>query len=606
MKDITNMLSRGNLKARERFILLAQNDVHRAKTDKDILTEADKYALEHWKAEDRYEANVWNKLNDGWMASGRMDLEIELVYKDAQTSHLANLPFTLALFTYPTNQRMEGAIKTLKSIKKVTIEEAAEIVHRQKEEKLKDGMDLEYATYLLAFELLSPEDKKRMKELYEEVEYEHQWLDQEEMISDLFDGKEELTLEAKKKLATLVAEKSYNSFAKEYQLFHYFACIPILEITKYFLKSKGIELKTHKDDDGLYESDVVKKAMEEYAAEHETSIKEMLRKACLAALDSGLLDDHTPLVISDDADLFKRWIKSKDEARKILKKHIDAGELAIRKRTDTETRKEKLYSKKLHDGELELTQKVLENIGVETDFKGEADERVAFEIFDDLVLTGESLYKLQENYEFVKDFKERVDKYDPNLGLVYAADDPEQKGDHLDQELLICDFDKKGEVHWISRYGMSVTMLSNIFESQRFFKETRSGGKTYLEFKLPLYEAVYKERRKTIIEAYSHLLAFEEIFKRLDTIYETEMSWHVKSRMQDVRKWMEGMNEAIRTATNTQTEELSRKDGIFRRKDKLSLREDWIIDVDTVQPKRNLVEKHVEKLKGIFPEFRDF
>jgi hypothetical protein len=606
MKDITNILSRGNLTARERFILLAQNDVEKGKNDKEILTEADKYALEYWKAHDNNEARVWNTLNDGWMATGRMDLEIELIYKDAQTNHLANLPFTLALLTYPTHQKMEGAIKTLKDIKKVTVEEAAKIVQRQREEKLKDGFDFEYATYLLAFELLSPEDKKRMKELYEEVEYEHQWLDQEEIIASLLGGKEELTPEAKKKLAALVAEKSYNSFAQEYQLFHYFACIPVLEIAKYALKSKGIEIPKSNDDDGLYESDLVKKALQDYASEHGTNIKEMLRKACLAALDSGLLDDHVPLVMCDEDGLFARWLKSKKEARKTLKNHNDAGELVIRKRTETETRTEKLYSKKLYGGELELARKVLENSGMEMDLKCETDERVAFETFDDLVITGESLYSFKGDYEFVKDFKERVDKYDPNLGLVYAEDDPEQKGNHLDQELLICDFDKKGEPHFFSRYGMSTTMIKNIFEALSYFKEVDEGGKTYLEFRLPLYEALYLERTRTIVETYSHLLAFEEIFEKIDQIYEAELSWHVRKRMEDVRKWMNGNNEAVRYATNTQKEqELEKKDRMFRRKDKLHTKQNWMIDIDSIKPDRSLVQKHLEKLRNIFPEFRN-
>lgn len=608
MKDITNMISRGNLTPRERFIILAQNDVHKGKNDKEILTEADKYALEHWKAKDNYEASVWNTLNEGWMATGRMDLEIELVYKDAQTNHLANLPFTLAMLTYPTHQKMEGAIKTLKDIKKVTIEEAVEIVRRQKEEKLKDGMDFEYAVYLLAFELLSPEDKKRMKELYEEVEYEHQWLDQEEIITNLLDGKEELTPEAKKKLAAMVAEKSYNSFAEEYQLFHYFACIPVLEIAKYALKSKGIEIPKSNDDDGLYESDLVKKAMQDYANEHGTSIKEMLRKACLAALDSGLLDDHTPLAMCDEDGLFSRWLKSKEEARKILKKHINAEELAVRRRTDTETRTEKLFSKKLYGGELNLARKMLKNAGFETDVKCEADERVAFETFDDFVLTGESLYSFKEDYEFVKDFKNRVNKYDPNLGLVYAENDPEQKGDHLDEELLICDFDKKGEPHFFSRYGMSTTIISKTFEALSYFQDVNEDGRTYLEFRIPIYEALYLERSKTIRETYSHLLAFEEIFVKLDTIYEAELSWHVRKRMEDVRKWINDNNEAVRYATNTQREEdLEKKDrGPFRRKDKLYTKQNWIIDIDSIKPDRSLVERHMGKLKELFPEFRNF
>lgn len=604
MKNLPTLISRSNLTARERFLTLIKNDVHKAKTGEAILSEADEYALEHWESKDNFEAQEWNTLNDGWKLSGRMDLEIEIIFKEAQVAYLAQLPFIMELLSYPADQNMAGAMKTMKSIKKVTIEEAVEITKKQREVKLKDGMDLDYAIYQLAFELLTAEDQERLKELYEEVAYDHQYLDQEEVLANLFEGKEELTQKAKEKLAKLVAEKSYNHFAKEHQLYHYFACIPLLQIAKYFLKSKGVEVEIKKDEDGLYESDKVEKAMEAYAKEHGTSIKEMLRKACLAALDSGLLDDYTPLVVSDDADLFNRWLETKDKAGKVLKKHIDAGELKIRNRTDSETRKEKLYSKKLYDGELELAQQVMENIGLATDLKGEADERVAFTTFNDLVLTGESLYEFKGEYEFVKEFKERVDKYNPNLGIVYADDDPEQKGEHLDQELLICDFDKNGEARWLSRYGMAVTMLSNIMEAKMYFKEVKDNGKTYLEFKDPAYEAILMVRRQDLTNYYAQLLAFEEIFKKLDNVYEADLSHHVLGRIKSVKEFIEHTNKAVQIATNTQEGDLEKSGrGPFRRKDKLYLREELIIDVEAIQPDRNEVQKHVEKLKGIFRGF---
>ena len=144
MKQLTNALSRGNLTAREKFLMLIKNEMHRAKTGKDILTPADKDALENWHAKDNAEAREWNTLNEGWKHSGRMDLEIELLYKDAQVAHLAQLPFIMELVGYPVTQRMEGAITTLKQIKKVTVAEAAEIAKFTPDEKNKYEESLKY------------------------------------------------------------------------------------------------------------------------------------------------------------------------------------------------------------------------------------------------------------------------------------------------------------------------------------------------------------------------------------------------------------------------------------------------------------------------------
>ena len=77
MKNFSNMLHRGNLRAREKFLLLIQNEVHKAKTGTEILTPADKDALENWKARNNDEAHEWNRLNDGWKYTGRMEIEAE-------------------------------------------------------------------------------------------------------------------------------------------------------------------------------------------------------------------------------------------------------------------------------------------------------------------------------------------------------------------------------------------------------------------------------------------------------------------------------------------------------------------------------------------------
>jgi hypothetical protein len=241
MKSIANMLSRGNLTPREKFLLLIHNDLQRMKTGKEALTPADKAALENWSAKTNEEAREWNQLNEGWKFGGRLDLEVEIYFKDAQVAYLSEMPVALSLLLYPAHRRMGFAIESLVNIKKVSAPSAAEIVRKQREAKLREGLDFDYAVYQLSFELLATEDRKRLNELYEEVEYDHQYLDQEEIIAHLYGKKNELSDEAKDTLADLVAEQSYNKFANEYQLFHYFACIPLMEIARRFLKNHGVE-----------------------------------------------------------------------------------------------------------------------------------------------------------------------------------------------------------------------------------------------------------------------------------------------------------------------------------------------------------------------------
>jgi hypothetical protein len=610
MKNITSMLNSGNLTPREKFILLIQNDIHKTKTGKDILTPADKDALENWRAKDNNEANEWNRLNDGWKHLGRMEIEVEFIYKDARIAYLANLPILMELLYYPANQRMGKSISALERIKTVELSEAVRIASKQRDIKMKDGLDFDYAVYQLAFERLDEGDKKRLNNLYTDIETDHQYLDQEEIIANLYNGKKELTHKAKEKLGALVAEQSYNKFAKEFQLFHYFACIPLIEVARYFLKSKGVEVKgkamaknQEADDYDTGTSETVTLAMKAYAAKHSITIQNMLKEGCVKWLDDGLLDDYTPLVISDDSELLKRWLLAKAGSRVLLRKHIDAGELKIRTRTDRESLKDKLYSKNLYDSEFAAAQEILEHIGVEITEKGELDEKRAFEKFEDTVITGESIYAFKENYSFVKKFKERVDTYDANLGIVYADDDPEQNGDHLDRELLICNLNDSGKPNFFSLYNMSVVMLSGLFESKSYFKETTKNGKTFIEFKDSDLEIVFRQRRDMLIEGYAKLVAFEGVFEKMSKIYETDLTDHVTERIKALRIDIEQYNGSIRVATNTNTDQSKNiRNSLYRNNKILQFKDDLIIDTDGIKPDGKAMEEHEAKLKAIFKD----
>lgn len=608
-KNISNLLARGNLTPREKFLLLIHNDIQRGKTGKDALTEADKAALENWRASTNEEAREWNQLNEGWRLSGRMTLEAELHYKDAQVAHLSQLPFILSLLMYPADRRAGFCIENLKRIKKVTIEQAVEIARKQKEIKIKEGMDFDYAVYQLAFEFLDPEGRERLNELYADIEFDHQYLDQEEIIANLYGDKDELSEKSKEKLADLVAEQSYNRFAKEYQLFHYFACIPLLEVARYFLKNRGIEIegdpmaKNQEVRDGDEDvHDTVTKAMQKYAEKHGTTIKAMLRDSCRRWLDNGLLNDYTPLITtSDDAELLKRWFRSKIKAKKTLLKHISSGKLVLRDRTDEESRKEKLWSKGLYDREFASAKMILENLNLELSMKGELDEKRAFETFNNKVITGESICAFDSTYAFVNDFKKRAATYDPNLGLVYAENDPDRKGEHLDQELLICDMTPDGRPGVFSQHNMSVTMLSGLLRTQTLFEEYRKDGRLFLRFKSDDFAKRFAERRQMLIDGYAFLLGFEAVLKKLSSIYETDTTEHISGRLAALREDIEQHNRAVRIATNTDEESKKSETHFLQGEAPILFEDDLTIDIDTIKPDPKTVVEQEVKLKEIFP-----
>jgi hypothetical protein len=373
------------------------------------------------------------------------------------------------------------------------------------------------------------------------------------------------------------------------------------------LKAHGIEIagkpmakdqQADDNDENTYEA--VTKAMQEYADEHDLTMKAMLREGCRRWLDKGLLDDYTPLVASNDAELLARWFATKARARKKLLDHVAMGDLTFRERTDEETRKEKLWSKNLYGREFTEAQTVLEDLHLEPIMKGELDEKRAFETFSDKVISGESLYTFKGNYAFIQDFKKRTDTYDANLGIVYAENDPDHKGDHLDQELLICDLAKNGEAAAFSRYGMSVAMLSGLLRSQTLFEDFKKDGKLFLRFKNAGLAESFAARRQGLIDGYAILLGFEIVFKKLSSIYETDMATHIAERLAALRKDIEQHNEMARIGTNTDEE--TKKSGTrLLRDEPMSFEKELTIDIDAIEPDKSTIKEHYAKLKEIFP-----
>jgi hypothetical protein len=545
-KDIIALLKKGNLTPKERYLILIQNDVIRDTTGKEPLTEADKRALENWQAKTTAEAKEWNMYNEAWKLSGRAGLEAEVIYLQTMANHYRKSFIDMDLRFYPFYYDAKRHLENLETIKPVNINEALDIIKRQREEKLKEGLNIDYAIYQLAFNSLSKELQEDLKILYEEVEYEPSYLYQEEKLKDLLDGQDKPTKEAKEKLADLISKIIYNSYAKQYQLFHYFASIPVLEIVERFLIKKGIELKDIDDDN---KTDRYTKIIEDYARDNKTTIEEIVKETCLEWLDDDLLEKHKPLFMSDDKNaiegntknthskIFAEWLKAKDEAKKIIQGLID-------------------------NKTLELT----------ADKTGQ-----------DKTITGDSLYAFNSDYKFVKDFKEQVDRYDANLGLVYADDDPEHKGKHLDRELLIADKNKEGELAIFSFFGMSVRRLKTFLKATEIFKEVKKDGDTILDFNSENIKKFYQEIRDDLIKCYSKHLAFLDIFKKLSKTYEADVAYIIKDRIKNLDDFIDEHNKALQIAIGQGDETGQDKLGLgYKYKRDLKLPDNLFIDKNKI------------------------
>jgi len=619
-KNISSLLQKGNLTPKERYLLIIQNEIEKATTGKEPLTKADIEGLKSWQAKTSEEAREWNKYNGGWQLNGRAGIEAEFIYAETKAEHFRKNIISTELAFYPFYREHLNAIKALKKIKVVDIKEAVEITNKQREQKLKDGLDFDYVVYRLAFESLGKDFQQDLKELFDEVEYDTEYLDSEEIIAGLIDSKGELTKKNKEKLAELVAERSYNEFAKEYQLYHYFGNIPIMEVAKKWAKDKGIkprkkdyewlekikgkaekrgtkmkeiynEIESQsgekKSDEEWLLEDKLKEILEDYARDNKTTIKKILKETLIKWLEEGLLiDEHTPLFNSDEKNtygkdtkyphnkIFKEWLKSKTKAEQTLKKLIDKGKLKV----------ELIGVKEKID-----TASELKNISFSSYLEKENTSDYIVSI------TGESLYNFKGDYKFVKDFKERIDKYEPNLGIVYADEDNDPADAYLDRELLIAKKDKDGKPAIISIFGMSLRKIEGTL-SPHYFKEIDKDGETYLEFKSEDIEKAFKDTRQSLIDGYAILLAFQEIHKKLSKIYEIDLTFLITPKVEQVSDFIETHNEFLERALKDITG-FGVGFGLYKKP--LKTREDLYINKEKIAPDTNTTEEYGKKFYEI-------
>ena len=414
MKDLTSLMEKANLTPKERMLLLVHNYVAKDTTGKGILTEADKHAIcEGWKPKDNYEAREYNRYNDGWRTEGGMKLDAQTAYLNAQNALLR--ASRLVDYAMWTDCKNEGGYFGKINLD-VNHDEALDLIVSN------SGLIFDQVVYQLTFQNLTEDVRQDILNLCPDAETESQYLNQEEILGELFNGKKQLTEEAKEKLTDLIIDVMHNKYAKilvgkglknEEWWFHgYFAELPIIEIAKKWAEYNNISYKVSDDDLDEAEKkqknartvsqliggdtslnkkfrkeelgkELLVKKMNEYAETHKIDMRYLLKQTILRWLNESLfVNKYEPICNSNnketcnDADtklphkeVLKRWFKAKTEAKNIIQKLIDNGQLNV------ENRDQDFY-------------------GIKETIK---------------IITGKSLYNLEGNFTFAEDYKKQAD-----------------------------------------------------------------------------------------------------------------------------------------------------------------------------------------------------
>lgn len=560
MKNTNNLLKKTNLRPKERVLLLVANTVNEETTGKSILTEAEKLAIsEGWKPANNDEVSEYNRYNEGWRFTGFAELDAQTTYLTATNSLLrAGRLIDLIM------PKEKGDTNELDYLKKHFFNFYKGEANPLEFILQNSGLELDYTVYRFAFESLSEDLKQDLEALDPDGKTETQYLDQEEILADLFNGKDKLTKESKEKLADLIVKSFYNKYAdflkkldakkdiEEYYYNGFFGELPALDILKkwadnnkisYEVSDKDLEEAEKKQkqarnaneliggDKGLdkmirkdkLKDEILIKKLKDYAETHKVSIGDLLKQTLLKWLDEGLFtEDYTPIFNSDNKntcnntdtklphkEVFKEWLKAKRKAEQTIKELIDKGELKVAERTRTY---KNLYKEVFKGKDLDFSETLL-------------------------LITGESLYNLKGDYIFAKDFKKQVEDLEGLGGLIL------------------------------------------------FLRECK------------------------FIKEYATLLEFLEIFKRLSKIYDIDLTYKIKDWIADFKRDIDMLNSEIRIIGDDITLASFKKHNISFLN--TTLLEDLLIDLDKIEPSKSQersglrmagIDRYYEEFKKIFKE----
>jgi hypothetical protein len=239
MNKLTTTLRTGDLRPKERVLLQVHNEVAKDKTGKETLSEADIHALgAGWRPENNEQAREYNRYLEGWRLMNAAEIDAQTTYLSATVALLR----ARSVIDMSVSKDAASALKFCKEIleKRTGFESGGSPLDLVLQNS---GLELKYVIHCYAFESLSEDLQKDVLALYPDARTEPDYLTQEETIASVLNGKETLSKEAKEKLADAIVDSMHNKYAsifkkfsaktdlqEEYFFSGYFADLPALEV----------------------------------------------------------------------------------------------------------------------------------------------------------------------------------------------------------------------------------------------------------------------------------------------------------------------------------------------------------------------------------------
>lgn len=198
-KNISNLLQKGNLRPKERVLLLVADMASKERDGKSFLTEADKHALsDGWTPKNNEEVWEYNRFNEGWKNVAYAELDAQTTYLQATNSFLRASKY-ISYIIQKDRYKLKKDDKSLDSLKNTFADRVIKsLIEKGKEGEALNlvlgylGFELDYTIYLYAFELAGEELQKDLLALHPDAKTECSYLEQEEIIYNLFSGNKEL------------------------------------------------------------------------------------------------------------------------------------------------------------------------------------------------------------------------------------------------------------------------------------------------------------------------------------------------------------------------------------------------------------------------------
>jgi len=593
MKSLATALQKGNIRPKDRMILLVQDYVSKDKDKKPILTDADRQALiDNWIPKTSAEADEFNAYQQAWRMTSFAEMDAQTTFLEADSYYLR----TLVLVGQPARHAVDNAIiealERLKGIKKVTGKQAIEIMQKQREAWLRYPYGKGDFIQDLAFhDRLDKQAQERLKELFFDIDTETSFLREQEELAELHKKGNY------KEIAERIAKRAYNEYAGEYQLYNYYANIPIRALAERVIKTNGLniltpeqaglEAETRDPYKEFQQGKLIDKTIEKYAEESGVQIGKLLKEAFMEWVSNRLFEEYPPLYLAQP-DLYNSWIQAKKEATDLVESLIEEGKL---KTVQPKSIRNNPKIEKALKEDKAMTQQeaweIIKEAVADGSIKSQSDK---FKDGNGLAIETASLlqYDKENKLKSLDWLRERLVDYEANAGIVV---DPENPENHLDKELLISDDGG------FSYFNLNLEQALGWTRTMATFTEEEENGVKIIKFSNATIEQAFTKVRDVFLEKYSILLAFNVLFEELSKEFKTDVGYKVRDWLKEIGESIDKYNADFKWAVADEGEIIPK---ILKVKRELS--DGILIDKSKVKPNEIRLEEYYKDFRRYFGE----